>query len=182
MRNKVLFAAMLAATTAHADAALVRLNFDLNATSFNGVAPVDPVVGRFSFEFDNSGDFGPTSEGVKVSGFNLASPVKIAYWQEIDVLSVGTQPGVGSYTLAQENDFGFFIFSASGEYSKSPSFSYRASSQFFDGSAVLTPFVPTVPEPGASVPEPAAWALMIIGFGLSGAAVRRRARTTVTYA
>lgn len=34
----------------------------------------------------------------------------------------------------------------------------------------------------AAVPEPAAWALMIAGFGLVGAAARRRVRTTVTYA
>ncbi len=32
------------------------------------------------------------------------------------------------------------------------------------------------------VPEPAAWALMIAGFGLVGAASRRRVRTAVTYA
>ena len=32
------------------------------------------------------------------------------------------------------------------------------------------------------VPEPAAWALMIAGFGLVGAASRRRARASVTYA
>jgi hypothetical protein len=32
------------------------------------------------------------------------------------------------------------------------------------------------------VPEPAAWALMIAGFGLTGAAMRRRSRVTVTYA
>jgi hypothetical protein len=34
----------------------------------------------------------------------------------------------------------------------------------------------------AAVPEPAAWAMMVAGFGLLGAATRRRARTSVTYA
>lgn len=33
-----------------------------------------------------------------------------------------------------------------------------------------------------AVPEPASWALMIGGFGLAGAAMRRRERTTVTFA
>jgi hypothetical protein len=33
-----------------------------------------------------------------------------------------------------------------------------------------------------AVPEPAAWALMIAGFGLVGATARRRTRTAVTYA
>ncbi|MGL4543412.1 MAG: PEPxxWA-CTERM sorting domain-containing protein [Polymorphobacter sp.] len=32
---------------------------------------------------------------------------------------------------------------------------------------------------GAAVPEPASWALMIVGFGLVGAALRRRATQTV---
>ncbi|WP_254447664.1 PEPxxWA-CTERM sorting domain-containing protein [Sphingomonas sp. ID1715] len=35
---------------------------------------------------------------------------------------------------------------------------------------------------GAAVPEPAAWALMLGGFGLLGASMRRRQRTTVTFA
>jgi hypothetical protein len=33
-----------------------------------------------------------------------------------------------------------------------------------------------------AVPEPATWAMMLGGFGLLGAAARRRSRTTVTYA
>lgn len=38
-------------------------------------------------------------------------------------------------------------------------------------------------QPKAAVPEPATWALMIMGFGLVGASMRRRAaRTTVSFA
>lgn len=33
-----------------------------------------------------------------------------------------------------------------------------------------------------AVPEPATWGLMILGFGLVGASMRRRVKTTVTYA
>jgi PEP-CTERM motif len=33
-----------------------------------------------------------------------------------------------------------------------------------------------------AIPEPASWALMIAGFGLTGAAMRRRAKVRVTYA
>jgi hypothetical protein len=35
---------------------------------------------------------------------------------------------------------------------------------------------------GAGVPEPATWAMMIGGFGLVGGAMRRRTRTSVTFA
>jgi hypothetical protein len=33
-----------------------------------------------------------------------------------------------------------------------------------------------------AIPEPATWAMMLGGFGLLGAAARRRSRTTLTYA
>lgn len=36
--------------------------------------------------------------------------------------------------------------------------------------------------PGGIVPEPESWALMIGGFGMAGGALRRRQRTSVTYA
>ena len=35
---------------------------------------------------------------------------------------------------------------------------------------------------GGSVPEPATWAMMVGGFGIVGAAMRRRKRPSVTYA
>lgn len=35
---------------------------------------------------------------------------------------------------------------------------------------------------GAPVPEPAAWAMLILGVGLVGGAMRRRRNTTVRYA
>jgi hypothetical protein len=51
------------------------------------------------------------------------------------------------------------------------------------GDAALTNKTPYDPSGvTAPVPEPAAWALMILGFGLIGAAMRRRVRTTVRYA
>ncbi|WP_375420282.1 PEPxxWA-CTERM sorting domain-containing protein [uncultured Sphingomonas sp.] len=36
--------------------------------------------------------------------------------------------------------------------------------------------------PVQAVPEPATWALMLVGFGLVGAAMRRRSAVRVTYA
>ena len=37
-------------------------------------------------------------------------------------------------------------------------------------------------EPFVAIPEPASWALMFIGFGLVGSAMRRRAKVRITYA
>jgi hypothetical protein len=54
------------------------------------------------------------------------------------------------------------------------------------GFATLVGFEPTPqsgpgPSPSA-VPEPAAWALLLSGFGLAGVRLRRRARTGVSAA
>lgn len=45
---------------------------------------------------------------------------------------------------------------------------------FTNGVVVLGAAVDGPPSPPASVPEPTAWALMIMGFGLAGAQLRRR--------
>lgn len=44
--------------------------------------------------------------------------------------------------------------------------------------------VPVVVESSfaGAVPEPSAWALLILGFGLTGAAMRRRTKTSVSFA
>lgn len=47
------------------------------------------------------------------------------------------------------------------------------------GLSNLSPYVPSTPQP--DVPEPATWAMMVGGFGLVGAALRRRRRTTVAF-
>jgi hypothetical protein len=39
----------------------------------------------------------------------------------------------------------------------------------------------TISDTTAAVPEPASWAMMITGFGLAGAAMRRRQKTTVRF-
>ena len=45
---------------------------------------------------------------------------------------------------------------------------------FVDTAAAITAFNTTGLNAGGAVPEPASWALMIAGFGLTGAAIRRR--------
>lgn len=45
-----------------------------------------------------------------------------------------------------------------------------------------TPFVENFDPPSGAIPEPATWAMMILGFGMTGAALRRRRSVTVRFA
>jgi hypothetical protein len=46
----------------------------------------------------------------------------------------------------------------------------------------IADFAPDASSLTASVPEPSTWLTLIVGFGLVGAAMRRRARAVVSYA
>lgn len=50
------------------------------------------------------------------------------------------------------------------------------------GYVYLDGFGAVAPPPGGGVPEPAAWAMMLAGFGLVGAVMRRREKAVVTFA
>lgn len=51
----------------------------------------------------------------------------------------------------------------------------------FNGAGQYTLTVTNLDAPAPAVPEPATWAMMIGGFGLVGAASRRRARTSISF-
>jgi hypothetical protein len=73
----------------------------------------------------------------------------------------------GSTFLTQGSHTLTFEFSRAGTgFGRSPYF-------LLDGVSVTAQAAPD-PGPGAAVPEPATWALMIAGFGLAGASLRRR--------
>jgi len=50
------------------------------------------------------------------------------------------------------------------------------------GYVYLDGFGAVAPPPGGGVPEPAAWAMMLAGFGLVGGVMRRRQKVAVTFA
>ena len=92
-------------------------------------------------------------------------------------------PGQGNLLLnvsvsgVPTNFVGFFRANngdAAGAFSRAHDFGTG-----FSGFGLVTTF-----DVGAAavVPEPATWAMMIAGFGLAGAAMRRRVRTAVTFA
>lgn len=112
-----------------------------------------------------------TVDGTTVSGYANGSQ---SFTIDTALLTIGSVP----LTFFADNVAG----GGQGEWSSGS----IAALRLYDG--VLTaqeiaslngdPFVPET----SAVPEPASWAMMIGGFGLIGAALRRRERVTVRYA
>lgn len=173
---------VIAAAAAPADAAIVNLRLNLIASDFTGSAPIAPVIGDFTFSFDNAASFDPTSDGLTVNSFNLPHGVKFSYIAgapDLLILSDGSSPsGCGATTGT--NRFCTFISGAS----------TAPRTNFFYYSTVGTPGIWEARTinleaafGGAVVPEPATWAMMIGGFAMIGAALRRRRiSTTISFA
>jgi hypothetical protein len=92
----------------------------------------------------------------------------------------------GSHTPAGMTDTAFAAYLAGiGSLSWSESASQSTGSPFgsfptvFQGSANYFGTATVVLDAAAGVPEPAAWALMILGFGAAGAVLRRRANAAL---
>src|SRR5688572_23027669 len=90
-------AAMLLGSSAQA--AVVFLDFNLTAVhSISGYGSINPVLGHFELSFDNSADIAMTSAGL-LANINIPTPktIQYAYSASMDVISIGTDPGVASF-------------------------------------------------------------------------------------
>lgn len=169
-------AATLAA--APASAAIVDLHFDLTATDFYSTgflgetAPVDPVVGNFRIVFDNGAAIFNSQAGLTVTGFNLPAAAFYSYQDDTDALTIATTLFTGGYGLdSSQHNFALQVFNAStAPQAVIFQYTYAMRDVFEARTLELRPVTG-----GGVVPEPATWALMIGGFGLAGAALRRRA-------
>lgn len=138
--------------------------------------PISPVIGDFSFLFDNAASFDSTTGGLNVNSFNLGYSANIRYYQPTDLLILGSDlKGSGCGIQSGTNAFCAFIYGISST-PRVDSFTFAApgyDGYFYPGSITLE-----VLGPVGAVPEPATWAMMIIGFGAVGFAMRRRQKVT----
>lgn len=166
-----------------ARAAVVVHTYEIEASGFSllfgASAPlaVDPVSLNFTLSFDNGADIAATTTGLTVNAFNAPYDVKFAYWAAGDTLSIGTAPGLGG-CFTPSSSFCVFIANASGLSPSSSAFSQITSAGGFWNARSSTLTVSDVPVAGV-VPEPATWAMMLLGFSGLGAALRSRRRTAL---
>ncbi|MBW8753260.1 MAG: PEP-CTERM sorting domain-containing protein [Sphingomonadales bacterium] len=183
-----------------AQAALVTdvVTFSANnlQTAFGDPVPVDPVMGSFTIQYDPTLTYTDSTSGITLNSLNIALGSALSFSYDPNnasgslaagTLIVGGLAGGAGIVqfLPPSNDFWLFI----NNFATAPAFNQLGYSQaaaldrslFFTldgtGSVSVRPFVADT----SGVPEPATWAMMVVGLGLVGATMRRRARQTVSY-
>lgn len=173
-----------AGLAASAHAAIIDRTFDITASNFvqtfgfDPTPPTDPVHLNFTLNFDNSADINTTTTGLTVNSFNLPYAAEWQYAAGVDDLALATNLPAWATCSSAPGTFCIFMHDVS---------SAAPSVVFFQNS------LPTAPEynvwrannltmtftdatVGGGVPEPATWALMLLGFGGAGAAMRAARR------
>jgi hypothetical protein len=162
--------AALTMCATQANAAVVTKSYSITATKFEAGAPEDPVTGIFTFTYDNAAPITmPSPVGLTVTGFNVpyTGPALFSFTRGSDLLIVGNNIGLGSYTVSPGTPgFGFSMLGVSSIPTIS-NFTYSSGGKLWHSSDVTVSAV-------AGVPEPATWALMMLGFGGVGYAMRRK--------
>jgi len=118
-------------------------------------SPYDVMLGEYTFDFGaNSGD--PSLPDTYSAAGGVITFANFIYANEVgEFLTFGSAPGGGTR-------YPYFV-------------SYNTLEEAYNQTSGMQ--FSAVSAPGG-VPEPASWALMIGGFGLAGAALRRRQATT----
>ena len=158
-----------------ASAAIITKTFDFTAHSFAAwnatPPPVDPVIGSITVTFDDAITTIGATSGITINNLNIALSSAIAYdhlssgWLRIGGLNQGVS-GLGS----GHDDFVLFIANPSQE-----NFTFTQLAYYTTGSSSIWETTSFGDLPSA-VPEPATWAMMIIGFGAVGSMVRTSRR------
>lgn len=142
-------------------------------------AALDPLTFVFTVNFDNSANLSQQTAGLTVQSNPLNMPTSFGYSATTDFLSFGplTSPSGCGNSIEQAC---LFITGATGA---APSLSFMLQSRGVPGSNSVYRAQNFALSFTDGVPEPATWAMMLLGFGAAGGMMRyRRRRTTLAYA
>ncbi|HEY9235103.1 MULTISPECIES: PEPxxWA-CTERM sorting domain-containing protein [Phenylobacterium] len=172
-----LAAACLSVSTA--SAATITRHFEFVASTFGG--PLSEVTGTFSLTFDPLVSSAGSLDALSISEPSLTMTVAntgFAYSfggtpQFSNLVVGGTVGGVGSVSPGASDFVLSFLGAGADPLSPLPlNFAYSTGDgEIWSGTFQVSTYEP----PPSAVPEPGAWAMMIVGFGLAGTALRRRA-------
>ncbi len=186
-RTLVLAGLLSVGIAASAQASVIARTFDLTASDFfqefgsDPTPPTDPVHLNFTLNFNNSADIGTTTTGLTVNTFDLPYSAEFQYFTNTDAIALATDLTGPATCSSAHATFCAFI---DGATSNAPTLN------FFQNSLPTSPGYHVwradtfaikfadraVVDTGPGVPEPAAWTLMLIGFGSIGATLRAARR------
>lgn len=187
MKRFLLTAAAIALSASAADAAVITRTYTNTSTFTSG--PVSNLTLTFTVTFDPAVINGRTAtlnsltSSSPLASFAGPNAAEIFWSSGFGYLVVGGAESFGVQNVQRNrNDFYvFFRFNAAGDVvgtnANAVTYAQRGTTPPINSATSVTTAVPVA----APVPEPATWAMMVGGFGLIGAAVRRR-RMTVRFA
>ena len=176
-------------------------------TTVPSPANVTSALGSTSVVLDSAGNMERRDQGNGWAG-NFAAGAKLLWNQDAGTLTINFANAVkGVGAKVQRDSYGAFVAGIQVNGGALGSFNFNGvASGAGDDSTIfagvlsdaydITSITFTMDGGGASfaigqlvfgagnggVPEPATWAMMIAGFGMAGAAMRRRVRTSVSFA
>lgn len=182
MKTKWMAAALGVAAwglSATAQAAMINRTFNIEASAFGQVfgsdptLPADPVTLNVTLMFDNSVNVATTTTGLTVNSFTLPYATQFQYFAATDSLALATTLLGPASCSSSAGKFCAFIHDAT---SAAPTLIFFQNSLPTNNVWQANSLSVTYSDApgGRGVPEPATWALMLIGFGGLGVQLRRR--------
>ena len=190
--------AMMAATAIPAQA-VVPLQLYNFSYDFGQYAPGDTVTGSFTGIGDLSEITNITAVSLTINGIAVTGPITAFSYTGEPGANCGTCFTTGGATVSSNGTSENFVFGNGDTFADSTSYFYIIPGWYNTGPGSTTiavqanlvgTFVPSnqyngdyIPQNfSVSVPEPATWAMMLVGMGMVGFAARRRAKVAVAYA
>ena len=173
-------AAIMAAALACANSAaasVVTQTYTMTGSNFSNYwgplpAPIDPLTAKIVVTYDTTVENTPTNVGVTVKGLNFSpvGPTEYAFNPAgFGYMAFGTAPSQGAgFSILGPGYYGFQLWNI---FSANPQMGYAqyrtSSGNYYTFSGTLS-----ISDSAGGVPEPGAWAMLILGLAIIGAGLR----------